>query len=214
MPHFQFVGIDTDGDGIADHVDEDDDNDGRFDKDDTCPLDSNPNCIDSITVNGRTWAQPYQFLNLSFDDILAVCPVIPVPGFSPGNGVCNGTLNGYDMTGWAWADHWKVNALFNSYGVGPPLDGLDSRTVVNSSWAPAFFNGGWRPTAAYSDDYQWAVVVYLLEPNSGLHPIVDRMYSRFGALEMTQPDIVGLWLLSEENPAPNENIGGLFFRLQ
>jgi hypothetical protein len=38
MPHFQFVGVDSDGDGIADHLDEDDDNDGILDRDDSCPL--------------------------------------------------------------------------------------------------------------------------------------------------------------------------------
>jgi hypothetical protein len=39
MPIFEFVGIDTDGDGIKDHLDEDDDNDGIFDIDDPYPLD-------------------------------------------------------------------------------------------------------------------------------------------------------------------------------
>ena len=38
MPHFQFVGVDTDVDGILDHLDEDDDNDGILDRDDSCPL--------------------------------------------------------------------------------------------------------------------------------------------------------------------------------
>ena len=39
MPTFEFVGIDSDGDGIKDHIDEDDDNDGIFDEFDPYPLD-------------------------------------------------------------------------------------------------------------------------------------------------------------------------------
>jgi hypothetical protein len=46
MPLFKFVGIDTDGDGIKDHVDEDDDNDGIFDVDDAYPLDPNKSSLE------------------------------------------------------------------------------------------------------------------------------------------------------------------------
>lgn len=38
QPLFTFVGIDTDGDGIPNHIDTDDDNDGVLDPDDDCPL--------------------------------------------------------------------------------------------------------------------------------------------------------------------------------
>lgn len=38
LPRFEFVGIDTDGDGVANHLDTDDDNDGVLDADDNCPL--------------------------------------------------------------------------------------------------------------------------------------------------------------------------------
>jgi hypothetical protein len=38
-PVFTFVGLDTDGDGVKNHLDEDDDNDGVLDPDDNCPLD-------------------------------------------------------------------------------------------------------------------------------------------------------------------------------
>jgi hypothetical protein len=41
VPNFKFVGIDSDGDGIKDHLDDDDDNDGIVDTDDPFPL--NPN---------------------------------------------------------------------------------------------------------------------------------------------------------------------------
>jgi hypothetical protein len=50
---------------------------------------------DTVTADGKEWAQVDLFLNLSWYDINAVCP----------EGVCSdgGMLNGYDMTGWLWA---------------------------------------------------------------------------------------------------------------
>ncbi len=44
MPLFDFVGTDSDGDGTADHLDDDDDNDGVFDVDDLYPLDPTLSC--------------------------------------------------------------------------------------------------------------------------------------------------------------------------
>ncbi len=44
MPLFDFVGTDTDGDGIEDHLDEDDDNDGVLDVDDLYPLNPDLTC--------------------------------------------------------------------------------------------------------------------------------------------------------------------------
>ena len=38
MPVYKDVGFDTDNDGVADRIDEDDDNDGLLDGDDNCPL--------------------------------------------------------------------------------------------------------------------------------------------------------------------------------
>lgn len=145
MPLFTFVGIDTDGDGTQDHLDADDDNDGIFDTEDLCPLNADPNCnsyTDTITANGKEWLQVSLFTNLSWNDINAVCPV--------GNaGVCSGTLKGYDMNGWTWANGDDIAALFNGYGVLPPLttpNFVGSRNAPDSAWAPAFFGAGWRPT--------------------------------------------------------------------
>lgn len=44
MPLFDFVGTDSDGDGVEDHLDTDDDNDGVFDVDDLYPLNPNLGC--------------------------------------------------------------------------------------------------------------------------------------------------------------------------
>lgn len=145
MPLFDFVGIDTDGDGVKDHLDGDDDNDGVNDPLDNCPL-VGPNAngfgcpwaqiTDTVTANGREWAQVDLFTNLSWNEINAVCPA----------GVCAGMLKGYDMTGWTWASLGDVVALFNSYGISPPLLELGASSAIDSPWALAFFGDGWRRT--------------------------------------------------------------------
>jgi hypothetical protein len=59
MPIFKDVGIDTDGDGVRNELDEDDDNDGIFDIDDLCPLNPNLNCgindVSGIIPVDTTW---------------------------------------------------------------------------------------------------------------------------------------------------------------
>lgn len=50
MPVFEFVDIDTDSDGIKNHLDDDDDNDGVLDVDDLCPLDPDPACGLVVTI--------------------------------------------------------------------------------------------------------------------------------------------------------------------
>lgn len=146
MPLFDFVGIDTDGDGVKDHLDADDDNDGVQDVDDACPLEG-PNLdgdgcpwnqiTDTVTANNKVWAQVDLFDDLSWNDINAVCP----------DGLCvaGGVLNGYDMTGWKWAAVDDINALVTSYGdIQPPLDGFEYRSMIDSVWANAFHLAGWR----------------------------------------------------------------------
>jgi hypothetical protein len=155
MPLFTFVGLDTDGDGTQDHLDADDDNDGLLDGADPCPLNISQVCQlitgnNTVTRNGKVWAQVDLFTNLSWSDINAVCP----------GGVClNQTLNGYDMTGWKWATAVDVNALLSSYGVAmqPPLifstsgpDGTNNVGVAlafldlmnGEPWRRTFYNPG------------------------------------------------------------------------
>lgn len=79
IPLFDFVGIDTDGDGLVDHQDLDDDGDGVHDVDDCHSLDSNnsTNC-DILYVNGREWYQPDLFadsdVELSWNVLQDMCP--------------------------------------------------------------------------------------------------------------------------------------------
>jgi hypothetical protein len=137
---------DLNSDGEGDACDADDDGDGILDDSDACPRNPISPCelitsADIVTANGKEWAQPDLFMYLSWNQINAVCPA----------GICTdgGILNGHLMTGWAWASMGDVAALFNSYGVSPPLSLVTPGRVESSylsPWATAFFTAGWRET--------------------------------------------------------------------
>jgi len=164
--HYQ---TDTDGDGEGDACDEtpngtnDDDGDGVLNDVDNCPRDYNPDqadtdsdgigdvcegtvitAADTVTVDGRVWAQVDLFTGLTWWKINDVCPA----------GICQkgGILNGYDMGGWTWASTSDFNAMFNTYlspenALVPGSDGTSIFIFERASrWAPSFFASGWRPT--------------------------------------------------------------------
>lgn len=102
---------------------------------------------DTVTVDGREWAQVDLFTNLTWDQINAVCP----------EGVCAGILNGFDMTGWTWASVDDVNALFNFYigseKLGPGPDCYPEEVLLwgpYPEWAANWHNDGMRTT--YSNE--------------------------------------------------------------
>jgi len=92
-----------------------------------------------VEVNGKLWAQPGLFSEISWNDIEAVCP-------NP-TGLCTGDLNGIDLNGWTWASVDDVTALFNYY-IGSDVLGPApvSYFEYDSEWAPAFFSDGWART--------------------------------------------------------------------
>ena len=57
---------------------------------------------DVVTLGNKKWAQVDLFVNLSWNDINAVCPA---GNCDNGNG---NTLNGYNMAGWTWASLAEV----------------------------------------------------------------------------------------------------------
>ena len=149
MPIFKDVGIDTDGDGVRNALDEDDDNDGIFDIDDTCPLDPSPSCsegiplTDTVTINGTEWAQVDLFTNLSWNDMNAICS----------GGPCSGVLNGYNMDGWTWASIYDVGDLFSS--LSPHPGGIEQYEDPDGSnpWATDFL-ALFAPTNANPGTFQ------------------------------------------------------------
>jgi hypothetical protein len=124
-------------------------------------------------VNGKVWAQVNLFANLTVSQINTVCP----------NGTCviGGELNGYDMTGWVWATAVDIHALFNFYGVNPPLSITNNYVSgsYNSIWATDFSNGGWHPTESVPESWllrgwlvsvsapQEAVIAAMIDNRSG-----------------------------------------------
>lgn len=100
---------------------------------------------DTITVDGRVWAQVDLFVGLSWNDINAVCPA----------GVCAGVLNSYNMSGWEWASVEDVNDLFNYYiGTDELGPSPEQYYEEESLWAPAPFADGWRDTDDGCCSYQ------------------------------------------------------------
>ncbi|AXT72920.1 hypothetical protein [Vibrio sp. dhg] len=92
-----------------------------------------------VIVGGKQWAQPVDFMGLNWNDINLVCPEI-------NGGLCfeNTELNGFNMSGWIWADRIVLSELHTHEDIGVTLSASD---LVNqryiepdSSWAPAFFS--------------------------------------------------------------------------
>jgi hypothetical protein len=91
---------------------------------------------ETITANGKVWAQVNLFTGVEWTAIFNVC--------QNENDTCSGVLNGYDMAGWKWASGEDVKALFNHY-IGSQefeADGTDA------PWATAFFEDGWLSTSS------------------------------------------------------------------
>jgi len=96
---------------------------------------------DTVTAaDGREWAQPFRFTNLSWSEINAVCPL-------SNNGICDGSLNGWDMHGWIWGNSTDVAALFNAYGITPPVVYQGPPVFeCESVWMDAFIADNWLST--------------------------------------------------------------------
>jgi hypothetical protein len=151
---------------------------------------------DTVTVDGKIWAQVDLFTSLSWNDINDVCP----------EGICAGILNGYDMTGWIWASANDINALFNYYigsdVLGPGPEYLSDATSV---WAPAFFKHGWRATYSYPN-----VLRITLGWVSGISGLGDGYFSYLVDLDTGIP--YGDELNTRKNPPVGYDVGGWFHR--
>lgn len=110
--------------------------------------------IDTVTVNGRVWAQVDLFTNLSWSAIDAVCPNGP-------NGLClnNAILNGHNMTGWTWASVANMNAFFNflnpTCGLGPTLPGSCTLGSIASPIATGCNLAVYYVPPNYSDGFRF-----------------------------------------------------------
>ena len=94
---------------------------------DPCSLNPDLSCgADTIAVDGKIWYQPDLFIGVTYQDITDVC----------GSGICNGLLNGHDLTNWTWANASDLNALMAYY-----------ETISDQECAvQSLFADGWRDT--------------------------------------------------------------------
>jgi hypothetical protein len=102
---------------------------------------------DIVIVDGRDWAQVDLFTYLTWNGINAVCP----------GGVCTGELNGYDVTGWAWATVADVNDLFNTYLGEGVMGGWPDNQLSEAwdgPWGGLLFNVSFRQTSYPSSSGQ------------------------------------------------------------
>lgn len=95
-----------------------------------------PGALASTVIDGREWRQLTETeveRGLSWASITKVC--------DPASGVCKGSLDNVDYTGWTWASIADVNRLFGSFGIKAFIDqkGPTAEKESNSEWAPKFF---------------------------------------------------------------------------
>ena len=155
---------------------------------------------DTIIVDGNEWAQIDLFKDLTWDEINSVCP----------EGKCrdSGLLNFYDMTGWTWASVDEVNALLNQYMGSEELGpGPESFSEINSKWAPAFFNDGWRALGEGPPSQPEGVGGWLHDRDAE-----SNAYNTW--IEDAAPGIEDLiHTVEDETYHSNGNRGGWFYRI-
>jgi len=141
-------GVDTDGDGMINDVDFDDDNDGVDDSNDNCPLEGpdidGSGCPllapdDMVRLNDKFWAQPELFVNVDWYAVYDVC--------NGPDGLCAGKIAGIDVTGWSWASGDDVTDILNAFfgtALGPIPDfvSLPSMTLSPNIFEYFRSNGG------------------------------------------------------------------------
>ncbi|QFU74431.1 hypothetical protein EY643_01490 [Halioglobus maricola] len=148
----------------------------------------------AVEVDGREWLQPVDFINLSWLDVAAVC--------DSDTGACNGMLGAIDVTGYTWANVDDVNALFNSFGVSPPLAGPDAIAEIDSAWAPAFFAAGFISTGCCGT----SIIATCRETQGGVFNAIaptiidgadgfqDNAETNFGVPDSNPATDIGAWL--------------------
>jgi len=166
----------------------------------------------TVIVNGYEWAQVSDFTNLSWQEINTVCPL----------GNCSGTLNGFDMNGWTWADGEAVAGLFNAYLADAGVDpgsflegnyGYFSEDV--STWAPAFLNDfNYTRTINGTLEQVRGTIVDLPDPGNNPPQEYWANYSFFAAVTDSFSPADSAWIL-ELNAGidfKSTEHGGWFYR--
>ena len=161
----------------------------------------------SVIKDGNEWLQPADFVDVSWEQIDAICP-------ATSDRVCTGSLGGIDITGFIFASIEEVNMLMATYGVPlPDLCGGSAARVEDSAWAPAAF-ADFSPTEEF-DGNRW------LEGNTSDANICDVIIDPFCTFDQngfigiqSAVDLgdgycagpgsisIGVWLYRPYSPAP------------
>ena len=157
-------GLDTDGDGVVDDVDADDDNDGVLDGADNCPLDGPNNdgtgCPvvaiqddDTVLVYDKRWVQPILFAEKTWHQIAAACP--------PPTGVCDGAIYSewaeveFDLSGWTWGSAVEVSTVLDVF-LGTSLGAVpDWHYQAEAELSPNIFEYFFAHNACCTVDSVW-----------------------------------------------------------
>lgn len=81
----------------------------------------------AVIIQGNDWRQITETVGFTWSEVATVCP--------EGGGVCSGSLNSVDFTGWRWANTQEVGELFAFFNSNftPPFD---FEAEADSMWAP------------------------------------------------------------------------------
>lgn len=115
---------------------------------------------DVVTVDDKDWAKPVDFKSATWADVDAVCPRLS-------EGVCSGTLNGFDMNGWTWASVTDVRSMLEAKYIQASewensnlgVDTLFSPSIINDFGATNEYLGlvdyieGWSRDIRVSNNY-------------------------------------------------------------
>lgn len=136
---------------------------------------------DMVVADGKEWAQPKIFIEASRDNLVAACP----------GGVCAGSVNGYDVTGWTWASGDEVaQMLYNEYGLG---DGtLDSSVegqcfelseIFVDPLSPGYplILGPWTPEYAFGTSLDLGFVIFTRGLGGDIRDTPNSFYITFAA---------------------------------
>ena len=160
---------------------------------------------DPILVGDNEWRQVTDTVGFTWDQLITVC--------NPGTGVCDGSIDGVDFTGWWWASLNDIEGLFAT--LTPFSEGLYYE--ADSEWAPAFLDL-FAPTQITAEQalieglsreqYQSATFTGLLF--DAFDPSAEDLVVTRSTANDGDAFRVGAWLFRTATPVPEPGTLALF----
>lgn len=123
------------------------------------------------TINGLEWRQVTETSTISWNEVSTVC--------NQSTGVCNGSIETVDFTGWTWASVDEVTDLFNAILPGTANDLTKGGDTINetNSQLPASFFTVFEPT--YIDSNVQAIFGWSRDKNTNSMPLDPSVSNQF-----------------------------------